>query len=74
MAVPIYKVFSLVIRVFSKPLVAYTKKAHLKSDAVHSRIIKGTFVGLGNRYHQLEGWMNVKFMGKDPKTPLKKLS
>jgi hypothetical protein len=32
MVLPIYKIISLVIRVFSKPLVSYIKQTHKKND------------------------------------------
>lgn len=53
MVLPLYKVLSLVIRVFSKPLITYTKQAHLKNDAVGSSpMIRKAFVWLGNSYHR----------------------
>lgn len=54
MVLPIYKVLSLVIRVFSKPLVTYTKQIHLKNDATHSNpYMRKGFIGLGNWYNKI---------------------
>lgn len=63
MVLPIYKVMSLVIRVFSKPLVTYTKQIHLKNDSGNSNpLIRKAFIGLGNAYNKCETWVNRKFM------------
>jgi hypothetical protein len=63
MVLPIYKVLSLVIRVFSKPLVTYIKQAHLKNDSHSSYpMLRKMFIGLGNTYNRAETWVNRKFM------------
>jgi hypothetical protein len=63
MVLPIYKVVSLVIRVFSKPLVSYMKQTHLKNDSNGSNLlIKRAFIYLGNAYNKGEGFINRKFM------------
>ena len=63
MELPLFKVLSLVIRVFSKPLINYTKQVHLKNDAAnaHPQLRKG-FIYLGNSYNRAETWINKKFM------------
>ena len=63
MVLPIYKVLSLVIRVFSKPLVTYTKQAHLKNGAASTHPhLRKSFIYLGNTYNKAETWINRKFM------------
>ena len=53
MVLPIYKVLSLVIRVFSKPLVTYTKQIHLKNDSSKfNPLIRTAFINLGNTYNK----------------------
>lgn len=52
MVLPIYKVLSLVIRVFSKPLVTYTKQAHLKNGANTHPHMRKAFISLGNTYNK----------------------
>ncbi len=53
MVLPIYKVLSLVLRVFSKPLVTYTKQIHLKNDTSKlSPFIRKGFINLGNAYNK----------------------
>lgn len=51
MVLPVYKVLSLVIRVFSKPLVTYTKQVHLKKGNTHPRL-RNAFISLGNTYNK----------------------
>lgn len=63
MVLPIYKVLSLVIRVFSKPLVTYIKQVTLKNDAHSSHpLLRRGFINLGNTYNKCETWVNRKFM------------
>lgn len=63
MVLPLYKVLSLFIRVFSKPLITYTKQAHLKNDAGSSHpLLRKAFIKLGNSYNKGETWLNRKFM------------
>ncbi len=63
MSLPIYKVLSLVIRVFSKPLVTYMKQVHIKSDSKGaSNLMRKAFIGLGNAYNKGEAFVNRKFM------------
>lgn len=53
MVLPIYKVLSLVIRVFSKPLVTYIKQLTLKNEAHSSHpLLRKGFINLGNTYHK----------------------
>ena len=50
---PLYKVFSLVVRVFARPLIARTKQIHLsKASKGKNTRIKLFFVKLGNFYHK----------------------
>lgn len=63
MALPIYKVISLVIRVFSKPVVNYMKQTHIKNNTSGPNSkFRQAFIYLGNTYHKGEAFINRKFM------------
>lgn len=75
MVLPLYKVLSLVIRVFSKPLITYTKQAHLKNDVTGSvPLLRQSFIKLGNYYHRWEMWINKKFMNIETKYAFKPIN
>lgn len=59
---PVFKVFSLIIRVFSRPVVNYIKSIH-KSNFKNLTGLSRFLVSLGNRHHRMEVWMNRKLMG-----------
>lgn len=60
--IPFFKIFSLVIRIFTRPMVNYTKKYHLGNTANTPLLLRKNFVWLGNYYHRLESWINRKFL------------
>ena len=62
MVLPLIKVFSLVVRVFSKPLISYTKQMHLKNEGFSHPYVRTIFIRLGNRYNHWETNINRKFM------------
>ena len=62
MVLPLFKVFSLIIRVFSRPLIAYTKRIHLQQNPDASPIMRQAFARLGNNYNKWETILNRKFM------------
>ena len=53
-----YKVFSLVVRVFTKPLVTYTKQFHMARNGKQNKLSKTFFLYLGNKYYVLELMLN----------------
>lgn len=59
---PVFKVFSLVVRVFSRPVVNYIKSIH-KSNFKNLTGVSKLLVRMGNRYHITEVWMNRKILG-----------
>lgn len=59
---PFIKLFSLVVKVFSKPLINYTRKIHSTRKGEHSGGIRSFFLFLGNRYHKFETYVNRKFL------------
>eukprot|EP01017_Pseudomicrothorax_dubius_P027495 TRINITY_DN3176_c0_g1_i2.p1 TRINITY_DN3176_c0_g1~~TRINITY_DN3176_c0_g1_i2.p1 ORF type:complete len:218 (-),score=52.93 TRINITY_DN3176_c0_g1_i2:63-716(-) len=58
---PLLKVFSLVIRVFCRPLINYTKNYH-KGGGVTSVRMRLFFIWLGNYHHRLEYRINRRFL------------
>ena len=60
--IPFFKIFSLVIRVFTRPMVNYTKKYHLGNTKNTPRLLRAYFVALGNYYNRAESWINRKFL------------
>lgn len=52
--IPFYKVFSLVMRVFSKPLVTYTKQYHLSKKRFFHEHLRTFFIFLGRKYNYIE--------------------
>ena len=59
---PLFKVFSLLIKIFSKPVVNYTKKFHMSNQHRSHAYIRRFFVFLGNKYHLVETKINRKFL------------
>lgn len=63
MVLPLYKVISLFIRVFSRPLINYTKQIHRKNNHFNEESsLRKSFIWLGNSYNRLEMYVNRKFM------------
>ncbi|CAD8127450.1 unnamed protein product [Paramecium sonneborni] len=62
--VPIQKLTSLLIRTFSKPLSNQIKRYALnKHRSRKPSIIKTSFIFIGNKYHNLEKYLNRKSIG-----------
>lgn len=59
--IPFYKAFSLVLRVLSRPILAYTKKVHSSGEA-QSMQIRRFFILLGNFYHRYDSAINRRFL------------
>ena len=57
--IPFQKIFTLLIRTFSKPMVSYLKQRQQQNQMVALRWI---FVGVGKRYHVFEHWLNHKIL------------
>lgn len=61
-----YKVAALVLKVFSKPFIEYTKKVHLKGNAQSkSPRMRTFFTDLGNKFNYYEQLINKKFLKID---------
>jgi len=59
---PLFKVFSLVVRVFSRPLINYTKRYHIGRKADSHDLLRRFFIFVGNYYNRLETKINKKFL------------
>lgn len=59
---PLFKVFSLIIKIFSKPVVNYTKKMHMNRKNNSHQWLRRFFIFLGNKYHLFETKINRKFL------------
>lgn len=59
--IPFYKAFSLVLRVLSRPVLAYTKKVHSSGEA-QSMLVRRMFILLGNFYHRYDSAINRRFL------------
>ncbi len=56
---PFQKIFTLLIRTFSRPMLGYVKRKQIERPA--SRFAS-FFVGLGRRAHTLEHWVNHRIL------------
>lgn len=63
MVLVFYKVFALVLKVFTKPLIEHTKAVHLrqKTGSTHP-YLRRFFIKLGNKFSYYEQWINQKFL------------
>lgn len=61
MMLPLFKVFSMIIRVFSRPVVNHIKSIH-KSNFKNVTGVSRYFVILGNKYHRMEVAINKRLM------------
>ena len=71
--IPFYKVFSLLLRTLSKPLLAYTKRVHSNREA-KSKLVRNFFIGLGNFYHRFDSYINRQFLRVKSQTAFKPLN
>lgn len=59
---PLFKIFSLVIRVFTRPMINYTKRYHLSNNKNNPELLRTFFIRMGNHYNRLESIINRKFL------------
>lgn len=59
--IPLIKVVSLLFRVFSKPLINYTKMYHATNE-IKSNWLRAFFIMLGNKYHRFENYINKRYL------------
>ena len=56
--IPFYKILSLVVRVFAKPIISKTKDYHLGFRSDDHTMMKKFFIICGNSYHRFETKIN----------------
>lgn len=71
--IPLYKLLSLVLRVFSRPLINLTKRYHANNH-IRSIWLRNRFSALGLYFHKLENRINRRYLKMDPNTTPKPLS
>ena len=59
--IPLIKVVSLFFRVFSKPLINYTKMYHA-TNHIKSNRLRAFFIMLGNKYHRFQNYINKRYL------------
>ena len=71
---PLYKLFSLVARVFSRPLINLTKRYHANNQ-IQNQMIRRWFYRLGNWFNMIETRINRRYLRMDAsKITIKPLS
>jgi len=65
--IPWYKVTSLVVRIFAKPMIAHAKKISAEESTFASRTTRRFFIFLGNKYHIIEIYINRRFLKSESK-------
>jgi hypothetical protein len=61
---PLYKLYSLLLRVFSRPLINLTKRYHATNEIKSDRI-RRFFHRLGNWFHSFETRINRRYLKTD---------
>ena len=68
--IPFQKIFTLVVRTFSKPVLSYLKQRQAENRMKNLRWI---FVGIGRRQQIFEHWLNHKILKTTHKKQLNEL-
>jgi hypothetical protein len=61
---PFIKLFSLGLRVFSRPLINLTKRYHANNE-ITNQALRSFFYRLGNWYHRVETRINRRYLKTD---------
>lgn len=61
--IPIYKLGSLFIRIFSRPMSSRIKRLSVNNNSYSTRFARRCFIVLGNKYNVIEVFVNRKIMG-----------
>eukprot|EP01016_Furgasonia_blochmanni_P026484 TRINITY_DN2811_c0_g1_i1.p1 TRINITY_DN2811_c0_g1~~TRINITY_DN2811_c0_g1_i1.p1 ORF type:complete len:242 (-),score=45.97 TRINITY_DN2811_c0_g1_i1:123-848(-) len=62
MVLPLIKVASLFLKVFTKPLVNYTKRYHMGSRGTHDFFMRKFFIRLGQAFNRYEVRINRRYL------------
>lgn len=57
--IPFQKIFTLVIRTFSKPMLSYLKKKQQEAGFIYFAMM---FRWIGRKYHHMEHWINYRVL------------
>lgn len=68
---PLFKVLTLLIKVFSRPAVNYTKKIQMNHITDEKKRSREFFIYLGNRFHVIESRINRKLLNISDVSDLK---
>ena len=60
--IPLYKLFAVTARLFTKPLVTIFKKKHKLGKRVKNSNMEKLFIFLGNREYKLDVWFNRRLL------------
>jgi hypothetical protein len=60
--IPFFKILSIIVRTLTRPLVNYTKAAHLSRRNDKTFFLKDFFIWLGNYYNKMEYLINRRFL------------
>ena len=63
--IPLYKLFAVTARLFTKPLVTILKKRHKSGGVSKNSLLERLFIFLGNREYKMDLWMNRKLLNID---------
>lgn len=59
--IPLYKLLSLLLRVFSRPLINLTKRYHANNE-IQNDWVKRRFCRLGLWFHRIENKINRRYL------------
>ena len=70
---PLLKVFSLALRVSSRPLINLTKRYHANNQ-IQNQYVRSMFFRLGKWFHRIETRINRRYLKMDPESTIRALS
>lgn len=63
--IPLYKLFAVTARLFTKPLLNIIKKRHKSNAAIKDTWLERFFVWVGNKEYRIDLWLNRKLLSID---------
>ena len=60
--IPLYKLFAVTARLFTKPLVTIFKRRHKAAGRSKDSLLEKLFIFLGNREYKFDLWMNRRLL------------
>lgn len=71
--IPLYKLLSLLLRVFSRPLINLTKRYHANNQ-IKNDWVRRQFYTMGIWFHKIENKINRRYLKMDPATTAKPMA